>query len=182
MRCLPTGVEIKQPEGTKNMGRLDALREMLQKINRWVAGVGACFLIPLMLITAADVVGRDVFNHPIPGVIELSQYLLAVSILLGLAYTQQIKGHVGVSMLISRLSARAQLMMSLFGTLVGLFLFVLLAWQGLVVGLEEKTVSDMLRVPQYPFRLLVAVAAFLTFLELLIDLGSSIQKLGRMES
>jgi TRAP-type C4-dicarboxylate transport system permease small subunit len=164
------------------MGRLEALREKLQKINRWVAGVGACFLIPLILITAADVVGRDVFNHPIPGVIELSQYLLAVSILLGLAYTQQIKGHVGVSMLISRLSARAQLRVSLFGTLLGLFLFVLLAWQGLIVGLEERTVSDMLRVPQYPFRLLVAVAAFLTFLELLIDLGSSIQKLGRTES
>jgi TRAP-type C4-dicarboxylate transport system permease small subunit len=182
VRCLPTGVEIKQLEGTKKMGRLDVLRGKLQKINRWVAGVGACFLIPLMLITSADVVGRDVFNHPIPGVIELSQYLLAVSILLGLAYTQQIKGHVGVSMLISRLSARAQLMVSLFGTLLGLFLFVLLAWQGLVVGLEEKTVSDMLRVPQYPFRLLVAVAAFLTFLELLIDLGSSIQKLGRTES
>jgi len=135
-----------------------------------------------MLITAADVVGRDLFNHPIPGVIELSQYLLAVSILLGLAYTQQIKGHVEVSMLISRLSARAQLRVSLLGTLLSLFLFVLLAWQGLVVGLEEKTVSDMLRVPQYPFRLLVAVAAFLTFLELLIDLGSSIQKLGRTES
>ena len=164
------------------MARLDALREMLQKINRWVAGVGACFLIPLMLITAADVVGRDVFDHPIPGVIELSQYLLAVSILLGLAYTQQIKGHVEVSMLTSRLSAGARLILRLFGILVSLFLFVLLAWQGLVVGLEEKTVSDMLRVPQYPFRLLVAVAAFLTFLELLIDLGSSIQKLGRTES
>ena len=85
-------------------------------------------------------------------------------------------------MLTSRLSARAQIMMSLFGTLVGLFLFVLLVWQGLIIGLEEKTVSDMLRVPQYPFRLLVAVAAFFTFLELLIDLGSSIQKLGQMES
>jgi len=182
VRCLPIGVEIKQLEETKNMGRLDALREKLQKINRWIAGVGACVLIPLMLITAADVVARDVFNHPIPGVIELSQYLLAVSILLGLAYTHQVKGHVGVSILISRLSARAQIMMNLFGTLVGLFLFVLLAWQGLVIGLEEKTVSDMLRVPQYPFRLLVAVAAFLTFLELLIDLGSSFQKLGRTES
>ena len=182
MRCLPTGVEIKQPKGTKKMGRLDGLKKSIQKINHWVAGVGACFLIPLMLITAADVVGRDVFNHPIPGVIELSQYLLAVSILLGLAYTQQIKGHVGVSVLISRLPTRAQLVLRLFGTLVGLFLFVLLVWQGLVIGLEEKTVSDMLRVPQYPFRLLVAVAAFFTFLELLIDLGSSIQKLGQMES
>src|SRR5512137_1276622 len=115
------------------MERLDALKKTIQKINRWVAGVGACFLIPLMLITAADVVGRDVFDHPIPGVIELSQYLLAVSILLGLAYTQQIKGHVEVSMLTSRLSAGAQLILRLFGILVSLFLFVLLAWQGLVV-------------------------------------------------
>jgi hypothetical protein len=35
----------------------------------------------------------------------------------------------------------------------------------------------MLRIPQYPFRLLVAVAAFLLGLELLIDLGGSVKKL-----
>jgi hypothetical protein len=45
-----------------------------------------------------------------------------------------------------------------------------------VIGIGEKTVSDMLRVPQYPFRLLVAVAAFLVCLELLIDLGDSLKK------
>ncbi len=45
------------------------------------------------------------------------------------------------------------------------------------MGIEEKTVSDMLRVPQYPFRLLVAVAAFLMCLELLMDLGDSLRKL-----
>jgi hypothetical protein len=46
-----------------------------------------------------------------------------------------------------------------------------------VIGIEEKTVSDMLRVPQYPFRLLVAVGAFLTGLELVIDLGDSLAKM-----
>ena len=43
--------------------------------------------------------------------------------------------------------------------------------------MEERTVSDLLRIPQFPFRILVAVAAFLTFLELLIDLGDAIGKL-----
>ena len=33
--------------------------------------MGACFLIPLMLITSADVLTRDLFNHPIPGTIEV---------------------------------------------------------------------------------------------------------------
>jgi hypothetical protein len=46
-----------------------------------------------------------------------------------------------------------------------------------VIGIEEKTVSDMLRVPQYPFRLMVAVAAFLMCLELVIDLGDSLRKI-----
>jgi len=66
-------------------------------MNRWVAGVGAWSLVFLMLLTAADVVGRDLLGHPVPGTVELSQYLLAVFILSGLAYTQQIKGHVNVS-------------------------------------------------------------------------------------
>jgi hypothetical protein len=46
-----------------------------------------------------------------------------------------------------------------------------------VIGIGEKTVSDMLRVPQYPFRLIVAVAAFLMCLELVVDLGDSLTKL-----
>jgi hypothetical protein len=46
-----------------------------------------------------------------------------------------------------------------------------------VIGIEEKTVSDMLRVPQYPFRLIVAFAAFLMCLELVIDLGDSFIKI-----
>jgi TRAP-type C4-dicarboxylate transport system permease small subunit len=154
----------------------------IQKANRFIAGVGVWFLIPLMLITAADVIARDVFNHPIPGAVELSQYMLAVFILLGLAYTHQVKAHVAVSIITSRLSHPVQLILSLLITLLCLFISFIIAWQGWVVGIEEKTVSDMLRVPQYPFRLLVAVAAFLMCLELLIDLGDSLKQLVRRVS
>ena len=62
------------------------------------------FVLPLMLITTADVVGRGFFNKPIAGTFELSEYMLAVIILLGAAYTQQVKGHVAVDFLTSRFS------------------------------------------------------------------------------
>jgi TRAP-type C4-dicarboxylate transport system permease small subunit len=103
--------------------------------------------------------------------------MLAVFILLGLAYSQQVKAHVGVSVITSRLPHHAQLILSIVATLLCLFISCVLVWQGWVVGIEEKTVSDMLRVPQYPFRLTVAVAAFLTSLELVIDLGDSLTKM-----
>jgi TRAP-type C4-dicarboxylate transport system permease small subunit len=159
------------------MGWLEKFKKGTQTVNRFIAGVSGFFLIPLMIITAADVVGRDIFNHPIPGTVELSQYMLAVFILLGFAYAHQVKAHVAVSIITSRLPHHAQLILYVITTLIGLFIFSILAWQGWVVGIEERTVSDMLRVPQYPFRLLVAVAAFLICLELLIDLGDSLKKL-----
>ena len=112
----------------------------------------------------------------------MSEYLLAIFILLGVAYTQQAKGYVAVSFFVSRLSLRGQIVLKIVSTLLSIFIFSILAWQGLVVGMEEKTVSDMLRVPQYPFRLLVAAAAFLTCLEFLIDLADSFAKLFRRSS
>ena len=158
------------------------LKEVIQGMNRWVAGVGAWSLVFLMLLTAADVVGRDLLGHPVPGTVELSQYLLAVFILLGLAYTQQIKGHVNVSILISRLPVSGQLFLKLISSVLGLALFSFLAWQGWVVGFAERTVSDLLRFPQFPFRILVAVAAFFVCLELLIDAGDALEKLVRRSS
>jgi len=159
------------------MGWFDRWRKRAQKINRGISGVGSVFLIPLMLLTTADVVSRDLFNHPIPGAVELSEYILSIFILLGLAYAQQAKSHVGVSLFTSKLSTNTQSILLILTALICLFICVILTWQGLVVGLEERTVSDWLRVPQYPFRLLVAVAGFLTCFELLIDLGSAVQKL-----
>ena len=159
------------------MGWFETVKKWIHKLNRFIGGVGAWFLIPLMIITAVDVVSRDVFNHPIPGTVELSQYMLAVFVLLGLAYSQQVKAHVAVSLFISRLSRPVQLSLNILSAVLCLFISFVIAWQGWVVGIEEKTVSDMLRVPQYPFRLLVAVAAFLMCLELLMDLGDSLRKL-----
>ena len=136
-------------------------------------------LIPMMLLTAADVIGRAVWARPIPGAVEICSYMLAIFILLGVAYTHQVKGHVRVSMLVSRLPERAGLILDSMTTLLSLFILSILAWQGWVVGIEERTVSDMLRIPQLPFRLLVSVAGVFLCLELLIDLSTSVGKLVR---
>ncbi len=164
-------------KGGPAMKWFDRLKSRIQRLNRWISGMGAFFLIPLMLITSADVIGRDLFDRPVTGAVELSGYFLAVFILLGLGYTHQVKGHVEVSIITSRLPRRPRLVLHVLTTLIGLFIFSILVWQGLAVGIRERTVSDMLRIPQSPFRILVAVAAFSVCLELLVDLGDSIRKL-----
>jgi TRAP-type C4-dicarboxylate transport system permease small subunit len=139
------------------------------------------FIIPLMLLTTGDIIGRKFFSKTIPGTFEISEYILATFILLGAAYTQQVKGHVGVDFLTSRLSPRVRNVCEIITTLISLFIIAIVIWQGWLEGIRERTVSDMLRIPQYPFRLLVAVGGFLLWLELLINFFNSIGKLKRSE-
>jgi TRAP-type C4-dicarboxylate transport system permease small subunit len=145
----------------------------IQRVNRGVCYAGMFLILPLMLLTTVDVIGRAAWARPIPGIVELSSYALDVFILLGLAYTQQVKGHVRVSMLTSRMPPRVQIFLDIFVALLSLFIIALLAWQGCVMGLEETAVSDMLRIAQRPFKLLVGVAAFLLCLELVVDLATA---------
>lgn len=161
------------------MGYLNKTKKVIQRLIIYICAVGMFLLIPMMLLTTGDVIVRATFARTIPGALEISEYMLVVFILLGLAYTQQIKGHVRVSFLISRLPPRVQPAVEIVTTLLSLFIIFIVIWQGLVVGIHETTVSDMLRVPQAPFRLLVAVGGFLLFLELLIDLAASTGKLIR---
>jgi TRAP-type C4-dicarboxylate transport system permease small subunit len=158
------------------------LKMLIQRVNFYVCAVGMCLLVPLMLLTTFDVVGRKFFSKTIPGTFELSEYILAVFILLGAAYTQQVKGHVGVDFITSRLSPRVRAVCQIITILLSLFIITILIWQGWIEGIRERTVSDMLRIPQYPFRLLVAIGGFLLWLELLIDLFGLIGNLKRREA
>ena len=163
------------------MNALDALKGWIRRLTLYVSYLGMVLLIPMMLLTTTDVMGRAFWSRPVYGTVELSSYMLAVFILLGVAYTHQVKGHVRVTMLTSRLPRRANLALDLVTILLSMFIIGLIAWQGWVVGMEERAVSDMLRVPQRPFKLLVSVAAFLLWLELCIDLFATIKQLSREE-
>ncbi len=158
------------------------LKQWIQRINYYACVVGMSFLIPLMLLTTGDVLGRKFLSKTIPGTFELSEYILAVFILLGAAYTQQVRGHVGVDFLIIRFNPRLRTLCQILTTLLSLFIIGIMVWYGYLEGIRERTVSDMLRIPQSPFRLLVALGGFLLWLELLIDLFNLIGRLKGKES
>jgi TRAP-type C4-dicarboxylate transport system permease small subunit len=158
------------------MRGLEGFRRVVQKASYGACFVGMLLAIPLMLLTMGDVVGRSLFNKPIPGTFELSEFMLAGIVLLGAAYTQQVKGHVGVDFLTRRYSPKTRAVFQTITTFAGLLIIAVLAWQGYVEGIHEKAVSDQLRVPLWPFKLLVAAGGLLLWLELLLDFISSLLK------
>ncbi len=111
------------------------VKKGIRRINYIVCAIGMAMILPLMLLTFADVMLRGFFNKPIPGSFEISQYILAIFILLGAAYTQQVKGHVGVDFVTSRLSPRLRACCEILTTLLSLFIIAIVVWQGWVEGI-----------------------------------------------
>jgi TRAP-type C4-dicarboxylate transport system permease small subunit len=164
------------------MEMLIAMRAFVERVVRYSATVGMIFIIPLMLITAGDVLGRGVVSKPIAGTFELSEYMLAIIILLGTAYTQQVKGHVAVDFLTTHFGTKTQLVCQTITLLLSLFIVTILVWQGFKLGIEETGVTDQLRIPKAPFKILTGIGGILLWLQILFDMIDAIVKLKRRES
>lgn len=167
------------------MSWLNKIQKAIHSLTFNVCAVSMFVLLPMMLLTTVDVIGRALFARPIPGAVELSEYMLAVIILLGLAYTQQVKGHPRVTIIVSRLPLKFQALLEIFITLLSMLIVFVVIWQGwvLATGRMSTIVSTVLKIPQMPFRLLVSIGGGLLFLELLVELIQAAGKLlGKISS
>ena len=100
--------------------------------------------------------------------------MLSAIILLAAAYTQQVKGHVWVDFFTVRFSKPVQNVFRVITDCASLFIVAIVVVMGFLEAHEERAVSDMLRIPQWPFKMLVCVGGFLLWLELLLDLFESV--------
>jgi len=164
------------------MDGLAVVKRVIHGFSYWVCVVGMFLIIPLMLMTTWDVISRSFLNKPIRGSFELSEYMLSAIILLAAAYTQQVKGHVWVDFFTVKFSKPIQNVFRVITDCASLFIVAILVVMGFLEAHEERAVSDMLRIPQWPFKMLVCVGGFLLWLELLLDLFESVAKVVRRES
>lgn len=155
-------------------------------VSRWlsslVAAIAGIGLLALMVVMAADVIGRYFFKHPIPGAYELVEYLMAVFIPCCVAYSAERKCHVGVDILVERLAPRTRLLVEIITqaiTIVLISLVVRQGWIGFTEALSSTMKSAVLQIPNAPFLLSIPVGfgAFAIFL--FIHLLQSIREVFR---
>jgi len=133
----------------------------------------------MMLITCADVVLRY-FRMPIPGTYELVCFLGAVAAAFAMAYTSLEKGHVSVSFVVALFPQRIQGLIESITNLLGLFLFVLIAWQSVIYANDLRLsgeVSLTLELPFYPFVYGIGFSAGVVSLILISDLLKNVRKM-----
>lgn len=154
------------------MKALDWITDLLKKIG------GFC-LVGMMALTCADVIGR-IFGHPILGSVELVTVMATTAIAMGLAYTHESKGHVGVEILVRLLSPRVQTMIELGTNILSLCLFGIVTWRMFLYAHDlyktgEETVN--LELPEFAFVYALSICLVVFTLTILRDLFENIRKL-----
>ena len=140
-------------------------------LSKYLGRVSQFALMAIMFFTTADVFGRYVLNRPIKGSYEIGQFMLVVVIMLGLAYTQAQGRHISVKVLVDRFPSKLQAALDSILFFVGLLIVGLIVYASFgyaMTGWKERTISEILYFPVYPFRFLVPVGAFVWALELFL--------------
>ncbi|MFV0438278.1 MAG: TRAP transporter small permease [Desulfopila sp.] len=126
----------------------------------------------MMLLTTADVVGRYFFKSPVRDGLEMTEFLLVVTVASAMGFTQTLKGHIAVDLLTDRLSTSQQKGCEALGHGICLALFALFSWQA-ISGAQEKwhngvTIGSY-GLPLWPFYVLLALGCCVASLSFLAD-------------
>lgn len=127
-------------------------------------------LLALMAYTVLDVVLRYVFNAPLRSSVEATQFAMSVIVFLGIAYCGWTGGHVSVDLLEKLLDRPSLRLLPAAMAFLGAALFLLVAWQtfGETLATMDR-VTNMTRIPYYPFRFVVVFGAALFALVLFVQ-------------
>jgi TRAP-type C4-dicarboxylate transport system permease small subunit len=96
----------------------------------------------LVLITLSSVLGRILFQSPIPGDIEIAQLLMAFAISCFLPWCQTHRSHVAVEFFTQRCSRRAQQSLHSIGDLLMGLIASLLAWRTAMAALSAFSTNE----------------------------------------
>jgi TRAP-type C4-dicarboxylate transport system permease small subunit len=170
--------------------RLNRTVDLLGVLGSVIAGV---MLTAMMFLTFLDVAGRKLiewsfvreylpFLKPIDGSLELTEFMMALLVAFGFAYTAMHKGHIRVDLFMQYATPKIRLFLDIFAYGVSFIFYAILVWQSWLSawsGISSRVSSSVLSIPIYPFIFLVVIGAAILVLVFLRDFIRSIAEVAR---
>lgn len=146
--------------------------------------VSAALLFAMMALITLDVAGRYLFNAPIAGSFEVTQFLLALLIFAALPVVTRDDTHISVSLVENLLKGRARFVQRLFVLLVDAVALGVIAWRMWIGGnhlAADQQVTGYLEWPIAPLAYAMSVLAGIAFLTVLIMIWRHVRGADRDE-
>jgi TRAP-type C4-dicarboxylate transport system permease small subunit len=143
---------------------------LISRCLNWIAGIS---VIAIIVIVCINVIGRSVFGMPLKGTVDILSQMGVLVIACAIAYTQVVKGHIRITILLERLPKRASHFINIIMDILGVILFFIITWQSMLYTKGEYEIGELtevLRMPVMPFAAIVSLGCLALTLVLVTDL------------
>lgn len=150
------------------------MERALMFMSRVLGIIAALAIVVLMLATVTDVTVRWITKSSVPGMMELAESSLVISVFFGLAWTAMQGGHVSVSLLTDRLGERsgrivAVLMWATSVALLGWFTYA--TYMRAVQSTQMNEIRfGLVQWPMYPLRWVITIGFFCWLIVAIVNL------------
>ena len=153
--------------------------ETCKEPTRTLSYIGVGTLFTMMLLTTIDVFFRYLFNKPILGGLELTEFMLVIVVFFSLPYTQFKQSHVRVDFIMNLLTMPIQSFFDLINLFIACTLLLVISVMNCIRGfdvMKSHETSGILGIPVYPFIFVVALGALAMGVEILRDIVRILKK------
>jgi TRAP-type mannitol/chloroaromatic compound transport system permease small subunit len=152
------------------MKTIIAIMKIINIINERIARI-ASFCMPLLILSLIyEVVARYVFDAPTTWSSDATYFLSSLVLVLTLAYTWQVGGHVSVDMILVKFPVKVQAFLNVFFMLSMFFLcWFLIVWAMVPTVIESWRILERSTIgyfpPIYPYKTWILIGTIMLVLQ-----------------
>lgn len=141
---------------------MTVIETIIDRLAKLLMLIGGIALVLMMTHVFADVLGKNLFNAPVPITLEMaSAYYMVAVVFLPMAMVERNNGHINVELLYSALPRAGRRLLELIGNLLGFIFFALMTWRTWLTAVKKFEDSEFLMgeysVIIWPSRFLVPI-------------------------
>jgi TRAP-type C4-dicarboxylate transport system permease small subunit len=144
----------------------------------FLSRLGCVALFAMMCLTVVDVVGRYVFNSPILGAFEITEFMVLIMVFSFLGYAQAQKAHVTVDIFYDKFPANVRRIIAIANYIISFIVMLIVCWMGFEKAVETWQTGEKplnLAVLNYPFVFFLSFGALVMCLEYIRDVIRKLQ-------
>ena len=144
----------------------------LSKVENLFAFLAAICIFGLMLLGIAQVLGRQLFDMPVPGYIDFVELSMVTFAFLAVAYCQRLGGHVRMDLFVRMVHGRTRWLLEFVTTTAPIFLVMVLiyfGWTHFVRAYEFGDSTIDMELPTWPSKIVVPISFVVLWLRLIVQ-------------
>jgi len=144
--------------------------------------IASASILFIMLISVSNVIGRYLFNFPVPGTVEIATMLLVLIIFLSISGVQRSDGHIGMDTLLElakRKKPSCYHALQAFHFFISFLILGFIGYYFFPSALESKKMHEWtegpLFIPMWPFKLCIVIGCALICVRLILQISRHVK-------